>query len=79
MFFDALVAIYNFKIYKICIMIITYLILPLIKYAPTILLKSNDLQTFDSENPVGRFSSGLKSLFHLVLSQWGLSSQNLVI
>lgn len=51
---------------------ITYLIWSLIKYAPTILLKSNDLQTFDSENPVGRFSSGLKSLFHLVLSQLGL-------
>jgi len=40
---------------------IKYLIWPLIKYAPTILFKSNDLQTLDSENPVGRFSSGLKS------------------
>jgi len=72
MLLDALLAIYNFKIYKISIMKITYLIWPLIKYTPTILLKSNDLQTFDSENPVGRFSSGLKSLFHLVLSQRGL-------
>jgi len=72
MLLDALLAIYSFKIYKISIMKITYLIWPLIKYTPTILLKSNDLQTFDSENPVGRFSSGLKSLFHLVLSQRGL-------
>ena len=54
---------------------ITYLIWPLIKYAPTILLKSNDLKTFDLENPVGRFSSGLKSLFHLVLCQRGLIPQ----
>jgi len=75
MLFDALLAIYNFKIYKISIMKITYLIWPLIKYAPTILLKSNDLQTLDSENPVRSFSSGLKSLFHLVLSQRGLYSK----
>jgi len=59
----------------ISIMKITYLIWPLIKYAPIILLKSNDLQTFDSENLVGKFSSGLKSLFHLVLSQRGLIPQ----
>jgi len=58
MLFDALDAIYHFKIYKISIMIITYLIWPLIKYVPTILFKSNDLQAFDSENLVGRFSSG---------------------
>ena len=75
MLFEVLLAIYNFKIYKISIMKITYLIWPLIKYALTILLKSNDLQTFDSENPVGRFSSGLKSLFHLALSQRRLYSK----
>jgi len=56
MLFDAFVSIYNFKIYKISIMKITYLIWPLIKYAHTILLKSNDLQTFDSEIPIGRLS-----------------------
>jgi hypothetical protein len=35
--------IYNFKIYKVSIMKLTYLLWPLIKYAPTILIKSIDL------------------------------------